>query len=79
MQVSKKIEIAYYNSLMVDFFEKRMGARWIADVPRPILAKLAAGEIESANLMEWLAADMSSLARNVAVQLTSDRLSSALC
>jgi 3-methyladenine DNA glycosylase AlkC len=40
----------------------RKGARRIAAVPPSILRRLAAGQIETVNLMEWLAADMTALA-----------------
>jgi 3-methyladenine DNA glycosylase AlkC len=41
----------------------------MGDVPAVVLKKLAVGEIETVNLMEWLAADMSALARTVARSL----------
>jgi len=44
----------------------RAGARKMRDVPSDVLAGLAAGEIETVNLMEWLATDMSALARSIA-------------
>lgn len=47
---------------------RRKGARRKAAVPRRVLALLAAGETETVNLMEWLAVDMSALARSVAAQ-----------
>jgi len=56
----------------------RKGARRKADVPKPILRRLAMGEIETVNLMEWLAADMSALARAVAETLKSKSLARAL-
>jgi 3-methyladenine DNA glycosylase AlkC len=43
-----------------------------------VLRLLAEGQTETVNLMEWLAADMPSLARNVAGQVTSPRLQTAL-
>jgi 3-methyladenine DNA glycosylase AlkC len=57
---------------------KRRGARRKREVPQFVLSALAAGEIESANLMEWLAADMGMLARTVAGRIPSKRLSIAL-
>lgn len=50
-------------------FSARSGARRMADVPPAVLAELAAGRIETVNLMEWLAADMATLARNVASEI----------
>jgi len=38
----------------------------MSDVPEIVLQKLAAGELETVNLMEWLATDMCELARMVA-------------
>lgn len=43
-----------------------------------MLAQLESGEIETVNLMEWLAVDMSALARNVAVRLSLGPLRCAL-
>lgn len=40
----------------------------MADVPAAVLQQLAAGEIETVNLMEWLAADMPALAKTLAGQ-----------
>jgi len=56
----------------------RRGATRRADVPREVLCALERGEIETVNLMEWLAADMRTLCRNVARSVTSPRLRSAL-
>src|ERR1700730_12357564 len=56
----------------------RRGARRKGAVPPSVLAQIAAGEIETVNLMEWLAADMSALARNIAVQAGSERVRFAL-
>jgi 3-methyladenine DNA glycosylase AlkC len=50
-------------------FSDRSGARRMADVPQSVLAELAAGRIETVNLMEWLAADMAALARNLAAEV----------
>jgi 3-methyladenine DNA glycosylase AlkC len=44
----------------------RKGARRMGDVPPQVLADLSAGLVETANLMEWLATDMSQLARVIA-------------
>jgi 3-methyladenine DNA glycosylase AlkC len=44
----------------------RKGARRTGDVPAEVLASLSTGADETVNLMEWLAADMSTLARAVA-------------
>jgi 3-methyladenine DNA glycosylase AlkC len=59
-------------------FASRRGARRIGEIPSSVLARLEAGEIETVNLMEWLATDMSALARNVAARARSGRLRSAL-
>lgn len=48
------------------------------DVPEEVLAVLEAGEAETVNLMEWLAADMGKLARAVAAQLPAGRLQTNL-
>jgi 3-methyladenine DNA glycosylase AlkC len=56
----------------------RHGARSMAEVPRAVLIQLEDGEIETVNLMEWLAIDMGALARNVALRLSVGRLRFAL-
>lgn len=56
----------------------RKGARRMRDVEADVLARLASGHTESVNLMEWLAADMSALAANVARELPSGPLADAL-
>ena len=56
----------------------RKGARRIRDVPLPVLKALAAGTIETVNLMEWLAADMGALARCVSNQVRGPSLRNAL-
>ncbi len=48
--------------------EERRGARRMADVPASVRALVEAGQSETVNLMEWLAADMSTLARSVAAE-----------
>lgn len=45
--------------------EKRVGAVRISEIPPPILASLSSGEIESANLVEWLATDLTQVVRAV--------------
>jgi hypothetical protein len=50
----------------------------MAEVPRGVLIQLQAGEIETVNLMEGLATDMSALARNMALRLSLRRLRFAL-
>lgn len=57
---------------------RRTGATRMADVPAPVLRDLAAGRCESVNLMEWLAADMATLARTVALETTHESLKEAL-
>jgi hypothetical protein len=56
----------------------RRGARRKCDVPPNVLSRLAAGEMETVNLMEWLAADMAALARTVAHQFRSAAVGQAL-
>jgi hypothetical protein len=56
----------------------RKGARRLADVPPPVLKALAAGTIETVNLMEWLAADMAALARCVANRIRDPSLRKAV-
>ena len=48
--------------------EKRKGARTFKDIPEDILHQLNAGEIASANLVEWLAIDPMLLLENVLKQ-----------
>lgn len=47
---------------------KRKGARSIQDIPTEILAQLNRGEIETANLVEWLAVDQRTLLENLLSQ-----------
>jgi 3-methyladenine DNA glycosylase AlkC len=49
--------------------EKRKGSRSIKDIPAKILAQLNNGEIETANLMEWLAIDQLKLLANILFQI----------
>jgi 3-methyladenine DNA glycosylase AlkC len=48
---------------------KRKGARSIKDIPANILVQLNSAEIETVNLMEWLAIDQKKLLFNVLAQL----------
>ena len=47
---------------------KRKGARSIKDIPKDILKQLNRGDIEAANLMEWLAIDQRVLLKNLLTQ-----------
>jgi len=47
---------------------KRKGARTMRDIPQNILEQLNRGEIETANLVEWLAIDRRLLLENLLVQ-----------
>lgn len=44
---------------------KRKDARSIKDIPAVIMQQLNAGEIETANLAEWLAVDQRLLLKNL--------------
>jgi 3-methyladenine DNA glycosylase AlkC len=48
---------------------KRKGAKTVKDIPKEILAQLNKGEIETANLMEWLGVNQKLLLTNVLKQL----------
>jgi 3-methyladenine DNA glycosylase AlkC len=56
----------------------RRGARRISEVPLTVLERLATGEIETVNLMEWLATDMAALARSMSAATESGPLREAL-
>ncbi|MDR6737898.1 hypothetical protein [Sphingobacterium sp. 2149] len=47
---------------------QRKGAKRITDIPLTILESLIRGEIETANLVEWLAIDQTLLLENVLKQ-----------
>ena len=47
---------------------KRKGAKSIKEIPKDILEKLNCGEIETANLVEWLAIDRELLLENLLTQ-----------
>lgn len=47
---------------------KRKGARSTKDIPKEILGQLNRGEIETANLVEWLAVDQRTLLENLLTQ-----------
>lgn len=47
---------------------KRKGARTIKDIPKDVLEQLNRGEIEAANLVEWLAIDRRILLENLLIQ-----------
>ncbi len=63
---------------MLTALATRKGARRLSDVPKPVLQALAAGTVETVNLMEWLAADMAALARCVSNQVSGASLRAAL-
>jgi 3-methyladenine DNA glycosylase AlkC len=65
-------------TLMPDPPRTRTGARRLSDVPQSVLEALAAGTVETVNLMEWLAADMAALARSVSHQVNGGPLRDAL-
>lgn len=48
---------------------KRKGARSISEIPNSVLKQLNAGDLETANLMEWLAIDQRLLLKNFLVQI----------
>lgn len=62
----------------VDTLLTRKGARRLGDVPGDVLRLLEQGSVETVNLMEWLAADMSALAISVANKVSSTRLKDEL-
>jgi 3-methyladenine DNA glycosylase AlkC len=47
---------------------KRKGARTIKEIPKEVLGQLNRGEIETANVVEWLAIDRKALLENLLVQ-----------
>jgi 3-methyladenine DNA glycosylase AlkC len=49
----------------------RRGARRMSEVPSAVREALSVGAVESVNLMEWLAADMSALAQVVSSEVRS--------
>jgi 3-methyladenine DNA glycosylase AlkC len=57
---------------------KRLGARRLSDVPPAVRRALETGDTESANLMEWLVADMAALARTVSSEVRDAGLTTAL-
>jgi 3-methyladenine DNA glycosylase AlkC len=58
--------------------DSRKGARSLASVPIDVRAALAQGAVESANLMEWLAADMAALARSIGESAPDPRVAVAM-
>lgn len=76
-----KIEVrANFNYIMSmgTTFAARKGARSMSQVPTSVRKALAAGTIETVNLMEWLAADMAALGRCVASRVQTKSLRTAL-
>jgi 3-methyladenine DNA glycosylase AlkC len=51
---------------------ERVGARRISEIPQTVSKKLQKGEIESANLVEWLSVDQIKLAESVFKELSLD-------
>ena len=59
--------------------EKRKGAKSTKDIPSGILSQLNNGDIETANLVEWLAVDQRLLLKNLLSQLDREKyLSNAI-
>jgi 3-methyladenine DNA glycosylase AlkC len=58
--------------------EKRKGARSVKDIPPAILTQLNKGEIETVNLMEWLAIDQRKLLLNILTQLDRKKYNSPI-
>jgi len=52
---------------------KRIGAKSTKDIPKNILEQLNRGEIETANLVEWLAVDQKALLKNVLTQYSRQK------
>ena len=52
---------------------KRKGSKSTKDIPKDILKQLNNGEIESANLVEWLAIDQQLLLENILKQLKKEK------
>jgi len=52
---------------------KRKGARTIKDIPKNVLEQLNRGEIETANLVEWLAIDRRLLLENLLIQYNREK------
>ena len=79
MTLALSTKIEYISAKMVNTGkDRRRRSLRKADVPCDVLRQLAEGEVETRNLMEWLAADMALLARAVARQTSSRSIQRAL-
>jgi 3-methyladenine DNA glycosylase AlkC len=71
--VYRSTHLLFYSLYIINYKEmaetKRKGAKTVKDIPKEILAQLNKGEIETANLMEWLGVDQKLLLTNVLKQL----------
>jgi hypothetical protein len=77
LKIEVRSDFNYIPSMSIDL-ATRKGARRLSDVPQPVLEALAAGTIQTVNLMEWLAADMATLARCVSTQVHCPSLRTSL-
>ncbi len=68
-RVKKETNLCTSNQIAIRMKEtKRKGSRTIASIPPALLQQLNQGEIETANLVEWLAIDVVELVKNLLQQ-----------